>query len=208
MERTLIKAVVIAAVLTTSVGTQAAWAKRQYDAGRMRFMQRDPLGQEHGVDPYVIHAEGMNLYEYLGSAPANHTDPKGLIGIPSILTYGNYCGPFHGSPNQEACAVDCMDSACCLHDGCYGTAGGLRIVLHLLGITYDRELRRCDRALCNQTLCCAGLSSEGRLYLAGLRFVFSCHSRYGIFIPACRPEGPVPCGQTCSQCSCQVPVWY
>ncbi len=41
---------------------------RSYDAGKGRFMQRDPLD-----------SVSMNLYEYVGSSPPNATDPSGLI---------------------------------------------------------------------------------------------------------------------------------
>jgi len=76
--------IVTAALLLTAI---ASPAQAMYHPGMGRFMQRDPgpggmfgsmpsrIGRASIADQY---ADGMNLYQYVGSNPVNRVDPLGL----------------------------------------------------------------------------------------------------------------------------------
>lgn len=81
---------VVALVAVAVVGLCAASASAMYHPGVGRFLQRDPgsggamrIGAGGpavvgGFIPLDQYADGMNLYQYVGSDPANRWDPSGL----------------------------------------------------------------------------------------------------------------------------------
>ena len=58
--------------------------KRPYYPLRARFGVREMLGQ---AEPGGGYQDGMNLYQYVRSAPVSHTDPSGLVWV-SVLNTG------------------------------------------------------------------------------------------------------------------------
>ena len=52
---------------------------RHYDPTLGRFLQPDPIG----------YADGLNMYEYVGSDPVSFTDPLGLFWVPNIFGLSN-----------------------------------------------------------------------------------------------------------------------
>ncbi|MCC6677435.1 MAG: hypothetical protein IT436_09845 [Phycisphaerales bacterium] len=98
---------IVAAMLAWFVPTAHA---RWYDPTTGRWLQRDPLGTQHLwmhqaasitthpkldmdgpvnmdlTDPAVQYADGMNLYQYVGSDPLARTDPPGLGPVEWLLT--------------------------------------------------------------------------------------------------------------------------
>jgi RHS repeat-associated protein len=63
---------------------------RYYDPGKGRFLQRDLLG----------YFNGMNLYEYTGSAPTRYSDPSGMVCCSGNLK--SLCG-IGECPNGQVC---------------------------------------------------------------------------------------------------------
>src|SRR5690606_28708327 len=105
---------------------------RAYDAWAMRWLNRDPIEEEGG----------LNLYGYVEGNPLSHVDPTGLFKV-----HGMWCGPNwtggrtepykEGKPaNYYSRATDYTDAACQRHDKCFATC---------------RALHKCDkksRAVC------------------------------------------------------------
>ena len=100
------------------------YRNRYYGAEVGRFVTRDP----------IWYADGLNLYEYVGSVPTSRLDFSGLsflscwgdfpwVDCPQTGAgghYGCYCG--QGNPLQGfGLPIDGVDSSCFWHDSCYGT---------------------------------------------------------------------------------------
>lgn len=119
-------AVALVAVAATPFALpRPADAHRQHSARQARFIQRDPLA-DWGPRVRLATAE-PNPYGYVHSSPVTFADPEGLLAIANpgeigpipIIDYGNFCGPLNPPSGPEpTCAIDCMDSACCIHDEC------------------------------------------------------------------------------------------
>ncbi|HNS32320.1 MAG TPA: RHS repeat-associated core domain-containing protein [bacterium] len=112
--------------------------QRWYDAEIGRFVNRDP----------IVYNGGINLYAYVVNNVINLNDPTGEIAI-----YGNWCGP--GWPDAATLAegiprtVDCVDAACKVHDECYG-----RYRVRWWNFEINPFRRYCDLQLCNNTRRC------------------------------------------------------
>jgi RHS repeat-associated protein len=116
----------------------STWAAnfRTFDVGSARWLSRDPLSLEGGV----------NLYAYASNNPIALVDPPGLKPFPGF----NYCGPGNnlGRPTND------LDRACQRHDTCYGNAGveGLAGLMGGGGTSKACELDQCDINLCAETI--------------------------------------------------------
>jgi RHS repeat-associated protein len=100
---------------------------RDYEASIGRYVQRDPIGLDGGI----------NVYGYVGGGPVGLYDSKGLRPIPprSDSPSGSPRGPrFPGSscgaegdpnnfPNKGMSGTWSFESACHYHDNCYGACG-------------------------------------------------------------------------------------
>lgn len=71
-------------LLLPTVWTATAQAHRQYDPGKRRFVQRDPLHVQE-LASYWAH-DGLNLFSYVGASPLNALDPTGLGCCPGACT--------------------------------------------------------------------------------------------------------------------------
>ncbi len=92
MHTNRLKLAVAIAALSWGLVPSSAEARRQYNPGLKRFMQRDPP-----VLPTIgssTHPDGLNSYAYVRSAPLAHSDPTGrqCAGFPPCVDCGfDYC---------------------------------------------------------------------------------------------------------------------
>jgi RHS repeat-associated protein len=81
---------------------------RYYDPKAGRFITRDPIGFDGGI----------NQYAYVSNNPINFVDPTGKFPV-----HGNYCGPNYGDLNRSnyyPSSIDGgLDKCCYEHDVCY-----------------------------------------------------------------------------------------
>ena len=91
--RTCLRLVAVVAPLTMGFAAQPARAMRQYDPGKRRFMQRDPL--ETMASRSSSSVDLLNLYAYVNSNPTTDMDPSGLARYTPGRTapsYNPWCG--------------------------------------------------------------------------------------------------------------------
>ncbi len=101
-------------VLATILSFSSATAFAFYDPGLQRWINRDPVGENGGI----------NLSAFIGNNPRNTLDPFGLRkqrGMPTINGCGD--GSLLGGvvPNNPIGFI--FGPACNGHDICYGTCG-------------------------------------------------------------------------------------
>ncbi len=74
--------VLVSLVTTTTLFTESAFARRQFDSNSGRFLQRDPIEQP-----------SKNAYEYVLSNPINDRDPSGAFPQTEseVRSNRNYC---------------------------------------------------------------------------------------------------------------------
>ena len=154
----------------------SAWTAnfRAFDVGASRWLSRDPLSFEGGINDYV----------YGANNPVRFVDPPGLKPFPGF----NYCGPGNnvGEPTND------VDRACRRHDQCYGEAGveGVGGLTGGGGTTKACELDRCDMNLCSETLDATPRlqNAWNRFISAGVMLVFCARWR----TPPAPPRPPMP----------------
>lgn len=111
-----------------------AHAHRQYDPGKRRFVQRDPLNTRNSMG--AGYQDGMALFLYVSSNPVNRFDPSGLTYCGKVVCHcstGDSSVPFHGDswlvvPVGAACITlpwaihcrgPCGDTSLLSHECCH-----------------------------------------------------------------------------------------
>ncbi|MCC7492418.1 MAG: hypothetical protein IT204_08740 [Fimbriimonadaceae bacterium] len=128
-----------------------ALAYRYYGPGVGRFLNRDPIGYEGGV----------NVYGYVASGTTSRSDPRGLW----PANHGNWCGLYNSGPGMP---VDQVDACCKSHDECLTNSGCMFYMLA------RPECLQCHYRLCR---CVAGsycTSFDCLAYAAEVWIMFSC----------------------------------
>ena len=171
MKRAHLLTVLIVLATITSFTSDAFARARMYHSSLGRFMQRDPIGtatappmarnlsasQFTQRDPTVQYADGMNLYQYVSSNPANYVDPMGTkkkkLPVPSSpTTSANY----HKLKDRTDCCDRVTERTMTAywtdeekrkrfidHLGGTGARFGVDNINHLLQ-TLDKNLRNCQ----------------------------------------------------------------
>ena len=92
MKRARLLTALVGFAIVASLASDASARYRMYNPATGAFMQRDPVGMPAGPptarnlsdsrftqrDPTEPYADGMNLYQYVNSAPTVYVDPLGL----------------------------------------------------------------------------------------------------------------------------------